>query len=97
MYIYNNPDTALVLIKQELKFAESMPEVTGKKWIANSLNVSGVAFMNKGDYPKALENYEKAVKLFEEIGNKRGMGNIYNNMEVFISIRLIILKHWSVT
>src|ERR1700757_4757646 len=80
MLVFNNPDTSLILIEQELNFAKSMPDAIRKKWIANSFNIKGVAFMNKGNFPEALENYENALNLFEEIGNKKGMGNIYNNM-----------------
>src|ERR1700751_3751372 len=71
-YCYTNPDSANILAKQELEFAQKS---NLKKWQANALNLIGVLFMNTGNYPQALDYYLKALKLFEESGTKKGMGN----------------------
>jgi adenylate cyclase len=50
----------------------------------------GIAFEHLSDYPKALENYEKALQKFEEIGNIKdiatnlgNIGNVYCNLSDF--------------
>ena len=77
-YSFNNPDTAIVLAEQELNFAGTIPH--GTLWTANALKTIGVAYMNKGNYPKALGYYLKALKQFEGIKNKKGLGTCYINI-----------------
>jgi len=84
-YKSNNPDTAIVLAKQELALAVTLSEVEGqakkgKKYQAKALNTIGVAFNNKGNYPEALKNYFAALKACEEIKNKQGIASSYNNI-----------------
>jgi len=76
-YVGNSPDTAIILAEQELKFAQTTKQ---KIYEGKALNIIGVSFNNKGNYPKALESYLKALKLFEEIGNKKWIGNCYINI-----------------
>jgi len=40
----------------------------------------GNAYSRKGDYPKALDHYLKALKMAEELKEKVRIGNIYGNM-----------------
>ena len=77
-YTFNNPDTAIVLADQELTYANMIP--AGKIWAANAIKTIGVAMMNKGNYPKALNYFFKALKQFEGIGDKKGMGTCYINI-----------------
>jgi hypothetical protein len=37
------------------------------------LNGIGIIFRSQGNYPQALEYYEKSLKLAEEMGNKQGI------------------------
>jgi class 3 adenylate cyclase/Tfp pilus assembly protein PilF len=61
-------------------------EEIGNKWgISEAEIVVGVLFEEQGNFPKALEHYNRALAIDEEIGNKEGMamslnniGNIYN-------------------
>jgi two-component system NarL family sensor kinase len=76
-YCYTNPDSANILVKQELQFAQKTNQ---KKWQANAFNLMGILLMNTGTYPQALDYYFKAAKLFEESGVKKGIGNCYNNI-----------------
>ena len=56
----NNQDTIITLSEQEVTFAA---EINQKKYEANANNNIGVAYMNKGDYPKAIAYQTKAMKL----------------------------------
>ena len=74
-----NPDTAVILSSQALSIAEATKWQLG---IANSKGKLGVYYYIKGDYPKALEYYFKALKMNEELDRKTAvstnLGNIGN-------------------
>ncbi|MGZ3919407.1 MAG: tetratricopeptide repeat protein [Bacteroidia bacterium] len=71
------PDTVLLIGEQELQLAQKKGL---KKFEAKAYNILGASYTNKGFYPKALENYFKALKKFEETNNKRGITNCYTNI-----------------
>src|SRR6266404_1544298 len=48
-YIWNNPDTAIILANQELKLAQTTKQ---KKYEASALNTLGNSYSNKGDFTK---------------------------------------------
>ena len=83
-YYLINPDEGIKYGEQGLKLAK---ELSWKKGEATSYHSLGVVyFFGKADYTKALEYYGNALKINEEIGNKRGiaanlggMGVIYYN------------------
>jgi tetratricopeptide (TPR) repeat protein len=79
-YNDKNSDTAIILAKEELQLANTLPNDKGKAWTARALNTIGTSFCNKGDYPKALEYYLKVLTIREEIGDKRGIGSCYRNI-----------------
>ena len=62
--MYNNPDTAIILSSQALSIAEAYEWHLG---IAHSNGRLGTFNAIKGDYPKALEYFFKALKLVEEL------------------------------
>jgi len=74
---YSNPDTAIILSLEALTKAEATKWQLG---IAKSNGSLGSFNWLKGDYPKALEYYFKALKINEELGGKTGiainLGNI---------------------
>ena len=83
--MYQNPDTAVLLSKQALELASSPHSGKGRGWtkgMAKSNNNLGVYYFVKVDYPKALEYYFKALKLYEEIGNKKGIAANLNNIGI---------------
>jgi two-component system NarL family sensor kinase len=73
----NNPDTSIMLAKQQVQLAQTSKQ---KKYEAAGLSIIGISFMNKGNYTNALEYHIKALKVFEEIGNKNGIAACYNNI-----------------
>ena len=72
-YVYNNPDTAIILAEQELGLAQQSQQ---KKYEANAFNIIGASYMGKGSYPKALEYYLKALKVYEEIKERASWRDI---------------------
>jgi len=76
-YLDNNPYTAIVFAQLELQLAEKTNQ---PKYKAKALNLIGVLHKNKGLYPLALDYFLKALKIFEEIKDNRGIGNCYANM-----------------
>ena len=67
-----------------MKFAEKGVQVsarlTDKKFLANALSALGSNSLLQADYPKALDNYQKALEINEQTGNIQGQGNNYNNI-----------------
>jgi len=55
-------------------------KINFKKGLVLSYNHTGMAFRNKGNNKKALENYELAIKLGEELGNKKLVSNVHHNI-----------------
>src|SRR4051812_45634194 len=51
-YYRNNPDTAIILAEQELKFAQ---QNKNKKYEGLALTTIGISNQNKGNYQRAME------------------------------------------
>jgi len=82
-FLYSNPDTAIVLAQTLLIYGEQHKYPKAKSM---AYNLMGVYSRNKGDYPKALEYYQRSLKINQEIEDKKGsapvisnIGNIYYN------------------
>ena len=90
-YSLGNISKALEYYRKSLKIRE---EIGDKSGIATSLNNIGFIYKNQGDpsvtssrenalragIPRALEYYEKSLKLRKEIGDKRGVANSLSNI-----------------
>ncbi len=71
------------------KFSEQMMELAKdnsyKPWIAESLNNIGHVFQDKdgeSNLKKSIKKFEKAIVLYTELNNLRGLSNSYNNMAI---------------
>ena len=94
LLMYQNPDTAIILGNQALEIITpvSSPEFTLTKegleekelrsLRANTLGRLGVYYCLKGDYPRALEYYFKALKMDEELRNKKGIASRLGNIGI---------------
>jgi class 3 adenylate cyclase len=67
-------------------------QAQNKEQEAKALNNNGMAHKNLSDYPRALEYYNKALSIFEELGNKFGaagvhvsIGNVYSFLTDYTS------------
>src|ERR1041385_8136962 len=95
--LLNNPDTAIILAKEELEFAKSR-NLTEHE--AHSLYITGLAYSYKSEHRTALEYIEKAEKKFEEAKYEFGksicynaLGNIYSDLSDYPTSLSYFLKH----
>ena len=81
-------DTALFYGNEALRLAiviangskQSSVKQTAKKGMAGSYSRIGIIYDDKGDYPKALDNYFRALQINEELNNQRGIYSQFNNI-----------------
>lgn len=80
------PDSAYLLTLELLKFAELHQD---KKGIATAYNLQGSSWDARGNYPRALECFEKGLETAERIqsrhqiaGALNNIGTVYNNWEI---------------
>lgn len=70
-------DSALVVSASAKTLAE---KIKFKKGIAQSYNAMAMAYNDLGDITKAIKQYTNALKIYEETGNKTGIGNVRFNL-----------------
>ncbi len=72
------------------------PEGTYKSWLLNkkslAINNIGFVYYNSGDLVKALDYWEKSLKLSEETGDKESIGTLYNNIASVFDVQGDIAK-----
>lgn len=74
-----NTDTTLALAEQAIALSGKLGF---KKGEAEAYTNVGYWFTQKGNYPRALENYLKAIQLAESVNFEAGMKRSYNNVAV---------------
>lgn len=79
--VYNpiKPDTALALAQQALYLSQKIKFVDGE---SKALGFMGNAFLQIGNYPKALEYYLLKLKLEEKRKNAQNLANVILNIGV---------------
>ncbi|MFH1321965.1 MAG: tetratricopeptide repeat protein [Bacteroidota bacterium] len=84
---YTNPDTAIYYSSQALVLAEkaaASPDEdlakAGEKKIAISYHNLGWFNYSKGNYPLALEHYNKALKISEQLTDKKNIATTLGNI-----------------
>ncbi len=79
--IASKPDSALPVLQQGLALSKKLSYLAGE---ANGLNLTGLVFSVKGNYPKALSLYLEALKINEQRNDRLGMAkNLGNISSVF--------------
>jgi tetratricopeptide (TPR) repeat protein len=85
--LFSQPDSARKISFIALGFAKKHKQ---ERWISEILSTIGVSYFVEGKFPKAIEFYQKSLKLRENAGDKKGIaavlgniGNVYNDMEDF--------------
>ncbi len=86
-YLFVNPDTAFILAQKEYDYAKQKGI---KKYMAGALKTQGASLYLRGIYSKAMEFYGEALKIYEELNNRRGeaacllnIGNIYSEQKYY--------------
>lgn len=72
----SNPDEGIKIALEGQKLAE---ELNWKFGIAKSYNTLGTTYKAKSEYPKALEQFQKALPIFEELGKKKEIATVLMN------------------
>lgn len=63
---------------RETDLSNEYPEAL--EGIADTLNTIGNIHINLGDYPKALDYYQNALKIFEQLSDREGLSTSFNNI-----------------
>ena len=87
-YLFTQPDSAYYYAQIEYDFAEEKGE---KKFMAKALGIQGVSFAFRGNFDKAIEYYNKSLKIYEEIGNQKGIASVLNNLGVIYERDVVII------
>jgi serine phosphatase RsbU (regulator of sigma subunit) len=78
-YVYVKPDTALQIANKGLSMAQ---KIKNKLYISQMYNIIGVTYLIKENNTKALENFLIAMKMTNELGNKKTTGTICTNIGI---------------
>jgi adenylate cyclase len=76
-YFSSNPNLAIQKSKEVL---EQSRKCNLQRTTANALKNLGIIYYNKGDYISALESWNEALKIFNEIRDLSGVANIESNL-----------------
>ncbi|MBL4594612.1 MAG: tetratricopeptide repeat protein [Flavobacteriales bacterium] len=95
LLVLSNIDTLISLSLKSKKVAERTLRTNPKLQVKQSLLASladahaniGYAYLNKGNIPKALNNYHIALKVLEKIDNKSILGSVLNNIGIIYKIQ----------
>jgi serine phosphatase RsbU (regulator of sigma subunit) len=78
-YMYSHPDSAMMFYEKALDIAEQQGSVSMQ---GNSRRFIGMVKESQGLYDEALEEYFKALALFEEADLQHGIAMTYNSIAV---------------
>jgi len=76
-YLFSQPDSAFYFAQLLYEFAS---EKGFKKEMASALSTQGISYHFRGDYIKAMDYFQRCLKIYKEISNKRGMAGTMNNI-----------------
>lgn len=76
-YIFNDADSASVLIEQEYQFAMDNDQTL---WLVRALNLKGIVAHIKGDYVLALEHYTQCMDMGKENGFDKEVAQVTSNI-----------------
>jgi len=65
-----------------LKVSSEIPNRQLKNSLARAYASAGVVYSEENNYPKALANYFKALKIYQETGQKQNISKAYNNIGI---------------
>lgn len=77
VYIFADADSSAVLSKLEYNYAEKKKL---KKYMAYALNTQAVSFTYRGQNEKAIEYFNKSLKLREEVNDLPGIASSLKNI-----------------
>jgi class 3 adenylate cyclase len=75
-YFNDNTDTSIIIAASSKKLAEKINYLTG---LALALKNTGIAYYMKGEYKDAIINWQQALEVYTDIGDKKGIANMLSN------------------
>ncbi len=81
-YLYSNPDSTLCYARKLFEFAEKR---NLKTEMAHSLNILGVAYMEKGDFLTSKSYFERSLRIKKEGSADQNIANTLNNLAILHS------------
>mgnify|MGYP000527769203 CR=1 FL=1 len=72
-YVTSNPDTAIALSERLIAYSKKNNYPLGE---AKGFNNIAASYFNKKDFTKTLENYNYALKIYEELGEDRRVAKL---------------------
>ena len=79
IFISNSPDQSIVYARRAKELAEKL---NFPKGVAYAYKNIGIGYYWQGNYIEAVHNYQKALRIFDSIGDKVGVANIQSNIGV---------------
>jgi len=76
-FLFSEPDSAFSLAEDLMAFGQKHHYPKAE---AQGLNIQGVSWYVRGDYPKALDYYDRCLAIQEQIGDQQGIANALNNI-----------------
>jgi class 3 adenylate cyclase/Tfp pilus assembly protein PilF len=81
-YLYSQPDSAFYFAQLLYDFSK---ERDMKGQMARALNTQGVSWYVRSDYIKAMDYYQRSLRITEKMGDKRRMASVLNNIGLIYS------------
>ena len=78
-FMFSNSDTAFILAQNLLDFGDEQFYAGAK---IKAYHLMGVSNYLKSDYPKALDYYQRSIKINKELGNKKASASTMNNIGI---------------
>jgi len=75
--IYTEPDSSYALGVRQLELAKNK---RSKIYESKAYNMIGASFQVRGNYVKAIDSYQKYLKLMEELGDTKGIASAMGNI-----------------
>src|ERR1700758_286910 len=76
----SNYDSSLIYANRALRISNSFSNGEGRMEASKAYSGIGTAYSFQGNYTEALRNYFAALKIYTEIGNKKGIATSYSNI-----------------
>ncbi len=78
-YLRINQDTTIIYANSAITLGK---EINFYKGVANSYRQIAIVYYIKGEYDKAIENFELSLKTWKDAGDERGVGRAHNNIGI---------------
>lgn len=78
----NYAHQGVLLAKKVSKSSDESEAKEGKKALAAFYNDIGIIKKQKGNYPEALENYQKSLQIYKKLNDQDGISTNYNSIAI---------------